>query len=196
MECEEFLRSYSDYRDGLLPPSRFVAFEAHLEACESCSRYDRILSRGIEILNSLPPASSSPDFLPRLQHRLYHVDDEIPLTAGRPGGAAALVAVAAVGLLALTWMPFATRLPVEVELPAVTVQHPARDLVSATEEAGSLFRHGPFVLPASEALAVPGGGPLHWDAPAWRPEQAFQRPSALQSSDIQLTLNRAVGTSR
>jgi hypothetical protein len=67
----------------------------------------------------------------------------------RPGGSAALVAVAAVGLLAIVWLPFASRIPVEVELAPVSVSAPA-----PATEVPSLFSNGPFVTPVVYQGAV------------------------------------------
>lgn len=137
MECDEFIAGYSSYRDGFLDPGREERFRDHLEACSSCARYDRVVTRGTEVLRDLPRPEPSPDFLSRLRHRIYHVRDGIPLDGTR-GGSAAAVAVAAVGLLAFAWLPFATQVPVEVELPAVAVEGPAASAEDvAAPEAGT-----------------------------------------------------------
>lgn len=160
MQCEEFLEGYSEFLDGRLGPKRQTAFEAHREACCTCGRYDRVVQRGLNVWRNLPDIDPSPDFLPRLRHRLYHVDDEAHLGQTRHLGSAALIAVAAVGLLALTWLPFATRMTVEVELPPLAVEAPA-DVSEAVGRPyrspavhgwrsydASLFGSGPFVVPA------------------------------------------------
>jgi hypothetical protein len=142
MLCERFLEEYSDFRDGLLSAEQQEEFERHLETCMQCSRYHRVVQRGLELLTSLPPAHSSGDFMPRLRHRLYNVDDGIlTVSRNRLGGSAALVGVAAVGLLALFWLPFAATVPVELELPPVAAKTPRGD----AGQVPSLFRHGPFV---------------------------------------------------
>ncbi len=160
MQCEEFLEGYSEFLDGRLGKERRAAFEAHREACCICGRYDRVVQRGLSVWRNLPDIDPSPDFLPRLRHRLYHVDDEAHLSQSRHVGSAALIAVAAVGMLALAWLPFATRMTVEVELPPLAVEAPAD--VSGTlgptyrspARSGwrvydaSLFGSGPFVTPA------------------------------------------------
>lgn len=159
MDCESFLAGYSEYRDGLLSPSDRAVFDSHLAGCETCQRYDRVVKQGTELVRSLPSAHASDDFLDRLKHRLYHVDDGIPLAGSRLGGSAALVGVAAVGLLALFWLPFAARVPVELELPPVAVQAP-----STADEVPALFRPGPFLNveagPAWSPLLL--GEPLEW----------------------------------
>lgn len=146
MDCDQFLEGYTDYRDDWLDPGERERFDAHLEECESCARYDRVVQRGLEIFRDLPEVTPSSDFLPRLRHRIYHIEDGIPLRSAHPGGSAALVAVAAVGLMALAWLPFATRVPVEVELPAVAVDPPP---VATSEPVPSLFEDGPFLRGAA-----------------------------------------------
>ncbi len=136
MECDEFISGYSSYRDGLLGPEREERFRDHLSACDSCARYDRVVRKGTRVLRDLPRPEPSPDFLARLRHRLYHVRDGIPLSADR-GGGPAVVAVAAVGLLAFAWLPFATQMSVEVELPAVAVEEPPRSALADGAEEGS-----------------------------------------------------------
>lgn len=184
MQCEDFLEGYSDFVDGRLEPPEHGTFEAHLDRCESCARYDRVVQRGLFIYRNLPELKPSPDFVPRLRHRLYHVDDQGRFTRTTPVGSAALVAVAAVGFLAVAWLPFATRLSVEVTLPPVAVEAPPGEM-----ELPSLFGRGPFIRPAS-GVTVPAAG---WDAapttwsfgpayPAWRGTDdvlpiLFERPS-------------------
>lgn len=144
MDCQEFLEGYSSYLDGVASTSEQEAFDDHLECCEACARYDRVVQRGLKVFRNLPRVRTSSDFLPRLRHRLYHVDDAIPERSRTSGGSAALVAVAAVGILALAWMPFATSVPVEVELPAVSVEAPPPE---SAESLPSLFDRGPFLAP-------------------------------------------------
>ena len=79
--------------------------------------------------------------MPRLRHRLYNVDCGVSDGRRSFGGSAALVGVAAVGLLALFWLPFAASVPLEMELPAVSAQYPP----PGSGEPPSLFRSGPFV---------------------------------------------------
>lgn len=153
MECKDFLEGYSAYRDGLVDEAERDAFRAHIEQCESCARYDRVVRKGTNVLRDLPEVDPPSDFLARLQHRIYHIEDGIPLRSTLEGGSAAVLAVAAVGLLALAWMPFAVRAPVEVELPAVAVDAPERPparTTSVTSRARELVDPGPFVDSESE----------------------------------------------
>ncbi len=154
MTCEHFLESYSDYVDGLLDESAATACEAHAEACASCSRYSRVMQEAVGLFRELPPAEPAGDFTPRLQHRLYHVEDNIPWAAAHPGGSAAILAVAAVGMLSLFWLPFATRIPVEVEFPPVAVEVPENMPVHA------LFLPGPHLDPPAQPALVPTGAAM------------------------------------
>jgi len=143
MRCEEFLKGYSSYLDKVLSDEQVDAYAEHVRVCRICRRYDRVVKRGQQLCQILPEVESSPDFVPRLKHRLYHIDDASRL-ASRHLGSAALVAVASVGFLALAWLPFATRMTVEVELPAIAVATPAPP-PAAAENVPALFRSGPFV---------------------------------------------------
>lgn len=159
MVCQEFIETYTEYRDELLSSDERARFDEHLRDCDSCRRYERVLTRGLTLWRRLPGSSTSPDFLPRLQHRLYHVEDAGKLSGRQHLGSAALVAVASVGLLAVTWLPFATRMVVEVELPPLAVQAPVSSFV---ERQPSLFKPGPYMperfpLPLSPTLDDPGG---------------------------------------
>jgi hypothetical protein len=158
MDCDEFLRGYSGFRDRRFPPPVRERYREHLEECASCRRYDHVLCRGVQLLRSLPSPRPSADFFPRLKHRIYHIEDGSPLSDSSPGGGAALAALAAVGILALAWLPFALQPPSEVELDPVAVE-PSGQVEAASP---SLFGSGPFVTPllheaASPRTAAPSG---------------------------------------
>lgn len=154
MVCTEFIERYTEYRDGLLSSDESARFDGHLENCESCQRYERVLTSGLTLWREIPGEITSPDFAPRLQHRLYHLDDAGKLSPRQHLGSAALIAVASVGLLAVTWLPFATRASVEVELPPMAVEAPMPVFV---ETERGLFDEGPyipntFLMPFAPAL--------------------------------------------
>ena len=160
MVCQEFIDSYTEYVDGRLCGDDRTRLEKHLRDCDSCQRYERVLTRGLTLWRGLPVAATSPDFRPRLQHRLYHVDDAGKLSASQHLGKAALASVALVGLLAVAWMPFAARTSFEVEVPAVAVQPP---VTIVAQRQPSLFEPGPympenwFLLPLNATLDETGG---------------------------------------
>lgn len=152
MLCSEFLKGYSDFADDRLSPASCAAFKDHVKTCAACHRYHRVLRQGLAEYRALPEVHSSPDFAPRLQHRLFHVDDAGRLSDGHHLGSAALVAVASVGFLALAWLPFATRMAVEVELPAVAVEIPVTPTDAGLDAIPALFREKPFDPPVVEYL--------------------------------------------
>ncbi len=147
MDCGSFLEGYSDYRDDLLPLPARVRFVSHLRACGSCARYDRVVRGGVDVLAEAEELEVADDFMERLQHRLYHVDDELaaerrrrarPLRRTTAGGAAVAAAVAAIVLL-----PQLFSAPTVTMLPTVAASAPApmpdpRSLPAAGMEARGL----------------------------------------------------------
>ena len=150
MDIKAFLDRYSDYRDGGMTPEEVVEFEKEIAGCSSFSRYHAVMDEGISLLTSLPEAESADDFMPRLRHRLYNVDQGIAITSRWRGGSAALLGMAGVGILALFWLPFAATVPLELELPPVAAQAPSG---AATAAVPALFRQGPFLDTVDPATA-------------------------------------------
>lgn len=150
MQCVTFIDEYTDYRDGFVSPSREEEFRQHGLRCPDCGRYDRVMRNSLDLLSELPRPETHDDFMTRLQHRLYNLDQGvIDKTSHRLLGSAALVGVAAVGVLALFWLPFAASVPVEWELAPVAVEKPSEQLVFDRENVPSLLGSGPFVVPVS-----------------------------------------------
>jgi len=183
MQCTGFLEGYTDFRDGRLDPTLDAAFREHRDACSACAGYDRTIRDGLRLLAELPEAESSEDFMPRLTHRLYNVDQGVLDTASnRFLGSAALVAVASVGLLALFWLPFAASVPVELELPAVAVERPPEQLVTFENQMPSLLRPGPFVEPADRFDGRPQTSFLDGER-QWYPAKQ-QAPRVFLTTDL------------
>lgn len=126
MTCQEYLALYSDYLDERLGAAARTRCTAHAEACRSCARYDRVMRRGLQLARSLPEIVPSSDFDQRLQHRIFHVQDDLART-DRLGASGALVALALAGVIALAaWSPVLTRgVGPEVERAASGVTEPA-----------------------------------------------------------------------
>lgn len=103
--CTELLARHADYLDGQLAPHEAARLQWHLSVCGTCARYDRIVRQGLDLVRELPDISPATDFEQRLQHRLYHVQDE--MAGGDSRAAAGAVATFAVaGLIALlAWSP-------------------------------------------------------------------------------------------
>jgi anti-sigma factor RsiW len=132
MDCDTFLDGHSDFRDGLLMLPDRVAFEAHLRECDHCARYDRVLHKGVQVLRNRPELEVSDDFMDRLQHRLYHVDDEMANARRRRGpvsrgAVAALVAAASVAAVALIPQLYTGAGPTVTMLPSVAATAPAAE---------------------------------------------------------------------
>lgn len=151
LDCSDFLEEYSGFRDGSLDDVRLAAMRAHLAHCRPCARYDRVVGSGVDVLRALPEIEPSDDFLPRLQHRIYHIDDAAALRERRASGASAVILGGiAFAIGATAWAPLVRSgsVPV-VELPPVVAHAPHK--VEALEH---LFRAGPL-LTGSEAGSAP-----------------------------------------
>jgi len=125
MGCAEFVQSFSDIQDGLVPERVRREAEAHLRACPSCRRYRRVVLQGGELLRSLPALEVPEDFRPRLRHRLYHVHDEAALAEHSGSGTSALTALGmAVILTFAAWSPALRHEPPVVDLEPIVVSRP------------------------------------------------------------------------
>lgn len=128
MTCSDFLVRYSEFLDGETPPEDWSAFRSHLDACPSCRRYDRVVTRGISLLRSLPAPRVGDDFKDRLRHSLYTIDEDLRLRRHRPhgasGGGAMAVMAAAVLVMAVLWTPALWESTPTVDLPAIVVDRP------------------------------------------------------------------------
>jgi hypothetical protein len=130
MDCDTFLDGYSDFRDELLTLPDRVAFQAHLRECDHCARYDRVVSKGVQVLHGRPELEVSDDFMDRLQHRLYHVEDEMAAARRRRspvsrGAAAALAAAAGIAAIALAPRLYPGAVPTLTMLQPVAATAPA-----------------------------------------------------------------------
>jgi len=101
MQCSEFLRLYSDYRDGLIRDARSILrLNRHLATCQACSRYDASVREGVQVLRQaaidLEPA---PDFRERLRQRIAAGAEPVPVAPGAASFAALLMVAAVVALV-------------------------------------------------------------------------------------------------
>ena len=97
-----------------------------MAACGKCARYQEVVSRSVALLQVMPRAELAESFRPRLQHRLFHLDDGG--VVGRPGRGSATPAVTVLGmailLTAVAWSPTIGSGVPEVRLPAIVVSGP------------------------------------------------------------------------
>ncbi len=125
VDCARFLDEYSEFRDGFLAPEESREFEAHLTSCPSCARYDRVVARGGHIFRDLPELQPSEDFAARLQHRIFHLEDEMRAPGRTFSGVptSAVLSIAAVLALA-AWLPVLQPQDRLYHLPAVMASAP------------------------------------------------------------------------
>ena len=153
MDCSEFLGRFSEFYDAPLgAPIRRDA-ETHMEECEKCARYEQVVSRGVKLLQGAPRMELPESFRPRLQHRLFHIDDWDG--AAHTTSASAVPVAAAVGMAILltiiAWYPSVWRATPEVSLPAIIVSGPP----------------GPAPLFPTDVLGFPVGSPLNLGSGLW-----------------------------
>jgi hypothetical protein len=101
MTCAEFLRHYSDYRDGLVRDGLLHGdLKAHLKACRRCGRLIAIMDSGLAAVRGTQNVAPSSGFRAELDRRLgaerAMQDAVMPAHAGL---AATFLVAAAVGLL-------------------------------------------------------------------------------------------------
>ena len=102
MRCTEFLRLYSDFRDGLIEDARLKGqLGQHLARCPSCKRYDASVRGGVQALRySSYEMEPTPGFKERLRARIAAgAEPEVPATPSPAGVAALLMLAAALALV-------------------------------------------------------------------------------------------------
>jgi anti-sigma factor RsiW len=126
MDCQQFLSLFSDYFDGRAEASVLEEMEAHRLACERCRRYSRTYEVGRDLLRSMPTLDVPSDFRPRLDHRIFHLEDGASIARQSLGSGATLVSVIAVAFLVSlsAWAPGVDRPAPTVQLPEVVVVAP------------------------------------------------------------------------
>ncbi len=125
MTCSDFVACLSEYLDGMASEEDHREVEDHLTSCPSCRRYYDVVVRGVELLRTLPEPELTRDFVPRLKHRIYHVDERSLLDGHASSAAPGLTVMAmAVVLAVVAWAPTLKPAAPEVELPAIEVSSP------------------------------------------------------------------------
>ena len=149
MTCSDFIQGFSDYVDGVAAPEESEAAEAHLEACESCRRYEHTYRRGVSLLRSFSDLTVRDGFEPELERRLRR-DTALALESlgRRPassGSSMTLVLGMALILVGAAWSPFLFSAGVEVDLRPIRAATPhTRILTTDRVELGfSMPRSGP-----------------------------------------------------
>ncbi len=123
MDCTEFIFRFSEYYDRPVEQQGAGPMEAHLETCASCRRYHRVVTEGGQLLRSLPRPGVPSDFRPRLQHRIYHIDDEAVISRSSASGTTGATALGMAVLLTLAaWSPTMKDGPAETTASAEPVE--------------------------------------------------------------------------
>ena len=157
MECSEFLSQFSEFYDAPQGAAVRKEAEAHMAACGKCARYHEVVSRSVALLRVMPRAELAESFRPRLQHRLFHLEDGAAVGGPGRGSATPAVTVLAMAILLITvaWSPMLGNGVPEVELPAIIVSGPPILDPLLDLDAGGLLPVSAGV-PASSGL-FPGG---------------------------------------
>ena len=125
MDCREFRRQYSAYRDGH-DPALAADMDDHMETCPECAAYDHAIRSGVDALRGetiLP----SPDFMARLAARIASgevVPEPVPPRVSPVVATlAAALFVILVGVTALKDL-IVSPTPVAAEVPPFVVAEP------------------------------------------------------------------------
>jgi hypothetical protein len=124
LECSHFLAGYSDYRDGVLDAEWSESFRSHMEQCDSCARYDRVVGGGVDLLLGRGEIEPSEDFALRLQGRLLSLEKEMETQRSTSGASAAVTFVVALALGVAAWAPTLRRSPSPAVLQPVLAHAP------------------------------------------------------------------------
>ncbi len=156
MTCSEYFKNFSDLIDGNTAEEDVRAFEEHLNECSACSRHRRVIEQGSALLRTLPRPKLSENFVPRLRHRLHHVDDQYSLrSAASVATPPALLAMAVI-LMIVSWLPVLRDATPEIALETVVVEQPPlqvtrQPLVMSSSSSG--FVVYPFADLSEQALS-------------------------------------------
>lgn len=153
MDCSEFLGRFSEFYDA--PPGAPIRrdAEAHMAECENCARYEQVVSRGVKLLQAAPRMELPESFRPRLQHRLFHIDDWDGAAHTTSGSAVPVAAAVGMAILLtiIAWYPSVRRATPEVSLPAIIVSGPP----------------APAPLFTTDVLGFPVGSSLNLGSGLW-----------------------------
>jgi hypothetical protein len=151
MNCQEYLALFSDHQDGRADAEVSARLEAHRSACPACDRYSRTLEAGLQLLKTLPPLEVPSDFRPRLDHRIYHIEDGQSIAREALGTGATTVSVLAIAILLAfaAWTPTVRVTTPAVELPTLVVQGPTASTFTRRDRS-STFTRGLSLYPSRE----------------------------------------------
>ena len=156
MTCSDYIKNFSDLIDGNTAEEDLQAFEEHLHECSACSRHRHVIEQGSALLRTLPKPKLSENFVPRLRHRLYHVDDQHTLRSATSVAMPAALLTVAVVLLIVSWLPVIRDTTPEIALETVVVEQPLLQVTrqpSVMSSSSSGFVIYPFADLSERALS-------------------------------------------
>ena len=150
--CAVWLEDHAAWMDGFLDEAESAAHEAHAAGCSSCARYARVLDRGLQLVRELPEIEPSAHFEQRLQHRIFHIEDDARLARGSGRSGAGLAAAAIIGLIA--WSPMLWRADAGTTPRAFGDGDSYDAVASAPVQSGARMTqmHDWYVRPAAPAI--------------------------------------------
>ncbi len=125
--CRWFVDVYSDYRDGLLDPDSRDRAKAHLAACSSCRRYDRVIRSGVSVLRADEAGFvDSTLAVTTVRYRAWELERREATALGPAGSGIATTGVVLIALLlgSFAWIPLAHPGAPEVEIAPVAAVAP------------------------------------------------------------------------
>lgn len=135
MRCSDFLKLYSDFRDGAVSdPALGHRLALHVNRCRPCGRYHRTLAHGLDLVRATPGVEPSERFRIQLRCRLARdVRLRRHRAARRAKVAASVVVTAVVALLVSAGV---THSADQIETPAPA---PAQPMPMVTAHPGYPF---------------------------------------------------------
>ena len=115
-----------------------------------------MIEQGSALLRTLPKPKLSENFVPRLRHRLYHVDDQHTLRSVTSVAMPAALLTVAVVLLIVSWLPVIRDTTPEIALETVVVEQPLLQVTrqpSVMSSSSSGFVIYPFAALSERALS-------------------------------------------
>jgi len=150
MKCLDFLAGSSELLDGRIQGDEQGEMEDHLSGCPRCRQYHSTLEQGLDLLRRLPSLDVPEDFHPRLDHRIYHIEDGASISRETLGSGATTISVIAVAafLAFVAWAPNGIREAV-VELPTIVVARPPAEAFTPRPRRPT-FSQGPSLFTTAD----------------------------------------------
>jgi hypothetical protein len=164
MHCQEFRNRHLAFVDNTLSEADLVGMQRHLAECESCSRFDTAVRRGLLVFRNLPLIEPSPEFYARLSaklRQLHQTDARAPLYRGPGMGSfiAAATGVIAAGFLAAAAFNW-NELPRDLTLDPVVASAP--DIPPAPIVSHTFVSSASTGVPVWPAAMLAGQVPVHF----------------------------------